>query len=166
MSTPTSEPGRVTAPADDPGVMAAVVVGAAVADIQLAIAARVGMTGSEPLAAILARLDQVLADRPEPPPDGAELVDREALAELREEAAAGRSSRVREVLTSAINAGRMRPADRAKWERLLSMDFDTTAAMIKALPVVVPMSPRGHSEDQDHDEAADLLRDLYGGAST
>jgi hypothetical protein len=110
-------------------------------------------------------LDAALAERSYAgPPEGSELVDSPTLAQLREEAEAGRTSRTREVLATAIREGRMRPADRARWERALTADFDNTAALIKGLPVVIPVSPRGHSADPEPDEARDLLRDLYGGA--
>ena len=161
MTTSTPD-GLVPAPADDPGTLAAVVVGRAVTDVRRAVAQRVGLTGEEPLPVVLATLDKALAERAYAPPEGSELVDSPTLAQLRAEAEAGRNHRTREVLNSAIREGRIRPADRGRWERLLDLDFNAAAATIKSLPVVVPLKALAYTEDRDHDEARDILRDLYG----
>ena len=54
--------------------------------------------------------------------------------------------------------------DRPRWERLLNLDFLSTAAMVKSLPVVVPVTPIGYSDDDeaDHDP---LISGLWPGES-
>ena len=86
---------------------------------------------------VLAALDEALAERAEPAaepqarelPEGTEVIDSEALAQLRAEAEDGRSARAErdqarraEIVDNAIKAGKFGPARRDAWLNALEVD--------------------------------------------
>ena len=161
MTEQAAEGGRIPVPADDPGVLAAMVVGSAVNDIRTAIAERVGLTGSEPLTVILAKLDEAL-QRKEEPPEGTVLVDREALDVLEHDAAAGRVSRHENLVAGAVRVGRIPPSARSSWLTLLETTPGAENTLKSIRPNTVRVSAAGYSTEHDRDEAHNLIREVFG----
>lgn len=93
-------------------------------------------------------------------PDGAVLVDKEQLEQLRADATAGREAReeqVRarraEVVDKAIRDGKILARSREAWLAHMAADEAGTTATIDALEPVVALSPLGHDDGTIADES-------------
>lgn len=102
-------------------------------------------------------------------PDGVVAIDATMLATLQAQAAAGAAAAVRQAdddrnrqLSDAIRAGKIAPASRAQYERILINDPEGGKALLDALtPGLIPVenSELGHSEAAEfHPSAADMDR--------
>lgn len=121
---------------------------------------------------VLAALDEALAERAEPAtqpqarelPEGTEVIDSEALAQLRAEAEDGRTARAErdqarraEIVDNAIKAGKFGPARREAWLNALEVDeAGATADLERLTPGLVPVAQIGDAGD-----AVDGDEDLY-----
>lgn len=129
---------------------------------------------------VLAALDEALAERAEPTaepqarelPEGTEVIDSEALAQLRAEAEDGRTARAErdqarraEIVDNAIKAGKFGPARRDAWLNALEVDeAGATADLERLTPGLVPVAQIGDAGDAvDGDE--DLYNRAFPGAS-
>ena len=129
---------------------------------------------------MLAALDEALAERAEPAaepqarelPEGTEVIDSEALAQLRTEAEDGRTARAErdqarraEIVDNAIKAGKFGPARRDAWLNALEVDeAGATADLERLTPGLVPVAQIGAAGDAvDGDE--DLYNRAFPGAS-
>lgn len=128
--------------------------------VRALLAERVGVARDADLTTITAALDTALASRPfAGPPEGSELVDSPTLAALRTEAEVGRNLRRDQLITNAINTGRIPPAARPSWQTLYDLDPASAEAMLHKLkPNTIPIEPLGRSGNPD--DAADLGREL------
>jgi hypothetical protein len=120
------------------------------------IAHRLGLEPNVDQTQLLAALDQALAVKP----DGVELIDAEALGQLRIEAELGRTHRERGIVEQAIRAGKIPPASRASWVTLLQTDPNAEATLRSIKPGTLPLATVGYSTDLEETSDEALLRQL------
>jgi hypothetical protein len=132
-----------------------------IADFNLAgeIAVRLGLAPDTDPTQLLEHLDQALAIRPE----GCELIDTEALTQLRAEAELGRTHRERGLVERAIRQGKIPPASRASWVTLLQTDPNAEATLNSIKPNTLPVGkPVGYGTDALDDSDEQLYAELFG----
>jgi hypothetical protein len=123
------------------------------------IAVRLGMPADTDQNQLLAALDQALAVKP----DGTELIDTEALQQLRVEAELGRTHRERGIVERAIRQGKIPPASRASWVTLLQTDPNAEATLNSIKPNTLPVGKTiGYAQDDDHNSDEALYAELFG----
>ncbi len=162
-SHPATEPGNTTTPTTEGEAMSATLI--------KGLSDRLGITDSEPdEATILAALDEVLAEsettNPTPVPTGTIVVDEAAFAQLKTDAELGRDAAKQlaaqhreQVVTAAINAGRIPSGRREHWTTQLEAD-PGAEAILTALPEnTVPLEPVGYTGGVD--EATDSDDDQF-----
>jgi hypothetical protein len=128
------------------------------AELRAAIADRIGCPAGANDDQLLAALDIALTRRP----DGTELIDTEALAELQAQAEVGRTHRQRNLVEGALRAGKIRAEAAAPWQSLLQTDPASAEAALAALPAnTIPTARRGYGDDDNDDGDEALLGQVY-----
>lgn len=113
---------------------------------------------------ILSALDEALTERAAEPPAGTVLIDADALADLRAAAEDGRKARAQQLadaharlVDAAAADGRVTPASRDRWLKMLASDEATATEVLESLTPTVPVKPLGYTggvgeADGDPDE--------------
>ena len=128
---------------------------------------RLGMTDAETSEdAVLAALDEALAEQAEPAPvaklpEGVVAIEASQLDELKATAAEVRAireeraaERRESLVQAAIEDGRIAPARRDAWLKQLSADEEGAAEVLASLePGTIPVAEVGHSDDVPDEEA-------------
>lgn len=128
---------------------------------------RLGMTDAETSeGAVLAALDEALAEQAEPAPvaklpEGVVAIEASQLDELKATAAEVRAireeraaERRESLVQAAIEDGRIAPARREAWLKQLSADEEGAAEVLASLePGTIPVAEVGHSDDVPDEEA-------------
>ena len=132
---------------------------------------------------IMNALDEALTEQAEPErvvtvdvmsnlPEGAQIVDSAAFAELQKQAAEGVAARAEQnaerrdrIVADAIKRGRIAASARETWRAQLDENEDGTARLLASLPenTAVPVVEIGHS---DSTESADAFYDKVAAATT
>jgi hypothetical protein len=111
-------------------------------------------------------------EEPETPPEAAEdtttAVDTSVLAQLKDDAAAGRAARDQQiaahresVLKAALKSGKITPASKEAWAKKLSATPEATEAELEALPEgLVPVDEVGHGGSSPSDPVAVSADDM------
>ena len=133
-------------------------------DLQAGLRERLGVTDASPSdETLLAALDEALTEQADTArtitvtpvlPDGAQIVDAAAFADLQARAEAGdaaiesqTSDRRDAIIKAAIEDGRIAPASRTTWRTGLDKDEDGTTALLTSLPKnTIPVAETGHSD--------------------
>ena len=121
---------------------------------------------------IMAALDETLAEQAETVgsvivdvtsnlPEGAQIVDTAAFAELQAQAAEGVAARAEQnaarrdgIIKAALQDGRIAPAGRDAWRTQLDKDEDGATALLASLPTnTIPVAEIGHSDSVDEADA-------------
>lgn len=134
----------------------------AYSDLTAGLRERLGVTDAEASdETLLAALDEALEEGAETPvteavvPEGAVLIDANALADLRSDAAAGRqaleaqaAARRDGIVQAAINEGRIAPASRDTWRAQLDTNEEGTSKLLASLASnTIPVAEIGKSDD-------------------
>lgn len=132
---------------------------------------RLGITDVDATAeTIMHALDEALTEQAQPLasangevafnlPEGAQVVDSAAFAELQKQAAEGVAARAEQnaarrdgIVEAAIREGRIAPAARDAWRTQLDTNEDGTSKLLASLPVnTLPIAEIGHSEVEEAD---------------
>lgn len=133
-------------------------------NLQAGLRERLGVTDASPSdETLLAALDEALTEQADTArtvtvtpvlPDGAQIVDAAAFADLQARAEAGdaaiesqTSDRRDAIIKAAIEDGRIAPASRTTWRTGLDKDEDGTTALLTSLPKnTIPVAETGHSD--------------------
>lgn len=121
---------------------------------------------------IMAALDETLAEQAEAVgsvvvdvtsnlPEGTQIVDAAAFAELQAQAAEGVAARAEQnaarrdgIIKAALQDGRIAPAGRAEWRAQLDKDEAGATALLASLPTnTIPVAEIGHSDSVDEADA-------------
>lgn len=158
----TEPPGLTTAPEGDD-----------MSTLTDGLRTRLGITDAElDEAGLLAALDEALQERSEAtainPPAGTVLVDQDALAALRADAAAGREARNRQeaedrvaAVDAAINEGRILASRRDAWLANLEQD-PGAAATLASLPQIIPTVAIGSAGGVEVDADDEMYATIFG----
>ena len=142
----------------------------AMSDLIQGLRERLGLPADAQLddAGLLNAVDAALAARPESftPPEGTVLLDATQLADLQAAAEEGRQARQQQVraereqlVTAAVQDGRIPPARKEHWVNLLEVDDEGGRQALASLtPGTIPLAPVGYTGGVD--EASDEAR-LY-----
>lgn len=120
-------------------------------ELRTAIAARLNVARD---ADLLSALDEVItrASRPQVP-EGCEVLDSDALAELRRDAEVGRTARETALVSAAVADGRIPPASRSSWLTLLATDPNAERTLASLRKGTIPVSPVGYSNENEERDA-------------
>lgn len=141
---------------------------------------RLGIPADSDGPTVLAALDEALAERAEPTagapalPEGVVAIDSATLDALRGDAAAGRDARNQQdatrradIVTRAVNEGRIPPARAEHWAAQLAADEEGATATLNSLEAgTIPLAAKGYSGGVDESGDDDTLyMKVFGGAS-
>lgn len=136
-----------------------------------ALRQKLGVSPDADADTVLTALDEALAERAESTPPGAVVVDEATLAQMREDATAGRTAltnqqaRDREAtVTAAINDGRIPPARRGHWVAQLAADPEGAGEVLAKLEKgTIPVTELGNGDGADEpvNGSQKLLDSLY-----
>jgi ATP-dependent protease ClpP protease subunit len=132
---------------------------------------RLGLADAEPdeLLAAVDDMREKLAAKAEPNvPEGLQLVDSAAFAELQAKAEQGAQaaatlaeSRREAIVEDAVQEGRIAPANRATWLAQLEQNEEGTVKLLSSLPKnTIPVKEIGHAKDESEEDA--LYASIYG----
>lgn len=139
---------RSSFPAPEP-----VIKGGKMPNLNAAVRERLGLTDADTDEAVLNALDEELTKpAADPVPAGAVMIDKEVLASLQSDAAAGRealeaqaAARRQGILAKALADGRIAPASKDAWAAQLEANEEGTETLLASLsPNTVPVIPIGH----------------------
>ena len=122
-------------------------------------------------AAILAALDEALAEQAEPQtaalPAGVVAIESGVLENLRADAAAGRQALANQqsahrdlLITNALKAGKITAAQRQQWRDALDKDEAGITALLDSMAAVVPVEPKAVTAAEDDTDTA-LYNQLF-----
>ncbi len=115
-------------------------------DLKAGLRERLGVTDAEATdETLLAAYDSERAQKAETPtatlPEGVVAIDSAVLADLQSQAAEGVAARAEQtavrregILTQALNDGRITPASRAQWAKLIEDNEESTVALLDSMP--------------------------------
>lgn len=134
--------------------------------------ARLGITdAAADEAAILAALDETLAEQAEPQtaalPAGVVAIESGVLENLRADAAAGRQALANQqsahrdlLIANALKAGKITAAQRQQWRDALDKDEAGITALLDSMAAVVPVEPKAATAPEDDTDTA-LYNQLF-----
>lgn len=138
---------------------------------------RLGVTDDADEVAILAALEEALAEQadpgkpgdPTPLPEGVATIDAHELDELRVAARAGQEARTQQqtelrerLVGAAVTDGRIPPARRDHWVRQLETDPGSSDVLASLAPGLIPVAAIGHGLEPDKSTDDALFEQLFG----